>query len=801
MTTTYPITSHKLSEKLYLNRAEKRHGHAFVPAPPKRVHHVVVIDCSGSMSGDMPRLRDQLKSKLRTLVGEDDTLSVVWFSAKGQAGIVFEGQRVRNMADLAAVEKTIDRWIRPVGLTGFVEPLQLASEIALRLEKESAEADASGKFKRSTTDSSLFFMSDGMDNQWSREKVLEAAKTAGQVFDATAFVEYGYYADRALLSEMAAHAGGSLIFAEGLEAYQPAFEASLKKIPQAERRLFAVPDGALGGIAFARSGSDLLAFAVTPEKGTPVPAHLDRVYWLSESPAGTPSGESVRSHEWAEPMYAALSLFSTRAEAAVVRGILRALADVRFIDMFSGCFGKQRYSAFMQAALDAAISPAGRWAKGIDEHHLPLANAYTVLDLLRLLAADDEARILFDYPSFTYAKIGRSRIDTSQALTVEEQNEIGHLQAKIAATKNGKLIAEFSQRIAQIAERPAPLKFVPDETPDGVPINGLVYNEETPNVSVRVRREGHVNISAPQRALNVSGIGITEKFETFQYRTYAIIKDGLLNVDVLPMRVSNETMERLFLLHKEGRIPDGLVKAEYKGVGAAASAPTVMLQLSLLPIVNDEMVGNVSAKAMFESEFQLLAAQASQKVFRSALAELEPTKQSKTFVQAYGQAGADFLRDLGFTDYGGFNPSTRLEEARDYYLAKELKIQIKGFSSLPSYAKLKEQIEAGKLSAPARLMKGAYEKIETAKKRLAKHPDRLADWIKAEERMIDADRRQLLEEKAQRVFALIVGQGWFSECPDALEPATMALTLTAPDGGVFAGLVCTATMGERKVEV
>ncbi len=701
---------------------------------------------------------------------------------------------MRTLADLSSVEKTIDRWLRPIALTGFVEPLQLAAEIAVRLDKA-----------RPGSSSSLFFMSDGMDNQNARKQVLEQAKLAGQAFAASTFVEYGYYADRALLSEMAAQAGGTLIFAEGLAEYEPQLEKAMKSAPAPERSLYAVPPEALGGIAFARSGSDLLTFAVSPDAaGTPrataVPAHLESVYFLTDREAGTPSGESVRSLAWAEPMYAALSLFSVRAEPLVVRGILRALADVRFIDAFSGCFGKQRYSAFMQSALAAAIDPSVRWVGGIDENHLPSPNAFTVLDMLRLLEGDEEARILFDPPSFRYARFGRARIDASQVLTDEEQAEVSALQAKIAGTKNGKLIAEYSQRIAQISAKPEPLKFIADGAPDGVPISGLVYNEETPNVSVRVRREGHVDISALQGAAAFGTFSkmMPSKFPTFQFRSYAIVKDGLLNVDVLPMTVSVETFMKLFALHQQKMIPDALVKA----VGEAKSGKQVVLiQLGLLPLVNDEMVTSVSAQQMFENEFALLSVQAAQKVYKSAHAELSQTRESKSFVQAYGQAGADFLRDLGFTDYGGFNPSVRLETAKDYYLAKELSVSIKGFSSLPSYNAFKEQLQKSKLSTAARLMLPAHERVEAARAKLSKHPDKLADWIKAEERMLDVERRALLEKKAQQVFSLVVGQGWFTDCPNPLEPAQLTLTLTGPGGALFAGLVCTAKMGERKVEI
>ena len=85
---------------------------------PEPVHHVLVLDCSGSMYSDLPLIREQLKSKLPTLLGEDDTITLIWFSGRGECGILFEAVKP-TLKDLADINRAIDRWLRPVGLTGF----------------------------------------------------------------------------------------------------------------------------------------------------------------------------------------------------------------------------------------------------------------------------------------------------------------------------------------------------------------------------------------------------------------------------------------------------------------------------------------------------------------------------------------------------------------------------------------------------------------------------------------------------------------------------------------------------------
>ena len=82
------VTSYYVAENLYLAAKALASEGEREPAPPARVHHVVVIDCSGSMSGDLPELREQLKSKLTKLVKVGDLLTVIWFSGRGQCGVL-----------------------------------------------------------------------------------------------------------------------------------------------------------------------------------------------------------------------------------------------------------------------------------------------------------------------------------------------------------------------------------------------------------------------------------------------------------------------------------------------------------------------------------------------------------------------------------------------------------------------------------------------------------------------------------------------------------------------------------------
>ena len=86
---------------------------------------MVVIDTSGSMSNELPMIRKQLKNKLPNLLKEGDTITIIWFSGRNEAGILKEEVEIKNLTSLQALNDSIDKWLKPVGLTAFAKPLKL----------------------------------------------------------------------------------------------------------------------------------------------------------------------------------------------------------------------------------------------------------------------------------------------------------------------------------------------------------------------------------------------------------------------------------------------------------------------------------------------------------------------------------------------------------------------------------------------------------------------------------------------------------------------------------------------------
>lgn len=451
--------------------------------------------------------------------------------------------------------------------------------------------------------------------------------------------------------------------------------------------------------------------------------------------------------------YAAVSLFSVRMKPEVVLPILKALGDVRFIELQSGLFGKQKYTEFMETAKEAALDPSKRWTRGYDPNRVPPEDAFTVLDLLQLLQADEGNRVLMEHPSFKYSAIGRARLDASDQLTAEEQAEVEKLTAQIAAEKkNAKKVAELTAKIAAITASKQPaLKFEADPAPDGYPISSLTFNEDRPNVSILVRKPGTVDISARVPA-ELKG-KVPDRLPTFVFRNYAIIKDGLVNVKLLPVKLTAETFQKL----RAAGVVDG----------DSPQPDANILDLGALPVINRKMVRSVSASKFFCTEYELTKAQAAQKVFNGFSKELLPAKKAEGIAAQWGDTAAAWLKEQGIGD-GGFSPKTVQAEATDFYMGKELKVSLKGLSTLPSLKDLREQIKKGKLNAAGRLMKPHFDRVESflASDVYAKAADKdavLKAWLEGETKAAKDRARGLIYQIAQTTFCLVVGQVWFSD--------------------------------------
>lgn len=675
---------------------------AAVPAP---THHLIAIDISGSMYSDLPQLRTHLKNKLATLVQDNDTVSIIWFSGRGQVGTLVEALKIRGVADLSALHKAIDRFLVATGLTGFKEPLQ---EVERLIDGLKAKGPAGNLFN-------LFFMSDGYDNVTGSDKeILDLCARLEKKLDNAAVVEFGYHANRPLLTKMAATLGGKLVFSDDFESYTVAFEGSMggstKKVPVKLGHALAF------GTVFALVGTNVLTFTPDADGVVLVPEGLTDIAFFTTAP-----GAAYDRAKHVDPLvWASLAPLAQDLDSDKLFTVLGALGDVALVNQFGSSFSKEDYSRFTDSALAAATDTSKRYVDGYDAHAVPKEDAYTVLHLLADLSSSEQNLVYPYHPSWSYERIGAA----TQAVDEKAKFEVGDRSM-------------------------------------GYPVNGLVWSEDRPNVSLRLRIEGDVTLPASRPA------GLPATIPSFIYRAYTIIRDGIVHTRQLPVSLSEDTFKKL--------ADNGLLVGEVWAAGKVFE-----LKYPKVPVINRLMVKGTTAATTFAKVVELAKLKASQKVFndyRDRLVE----KESSKFIALYGVDAPEYLTSVGVTEGSGYSPASVTVKSGDYYLATELKIAVKGLSSLPKVADVEAVLEANSTVDPTtgkakkkplklgeHLMAPALGRIEefmslSAFSTAAASKTMLVNWLDAEGKEIVKRTRELIQELAQTKFAVVVGHTWFTD--------------------------------------
>lgn len=700
-------------------------------------NHIFILDCSGSMYGTIDQIREDLKKKFVTLLGDDDTVSIIWFSSTGQCGSIFEFEKVNTLSELKKVEAALDRWLRTMGATGFIDPLKLCEKLVTRSQKE---------FPNNSI--SVLFLSDGYDNCCNRADIVKQTEKVGKLVHSLAVVEYGHYADRNLLANMAESAGGSLVFSENFRNYEPIMQNYFNRKVMAEKKMVVdVGEMPLGGFAFALKDGEILAYGVDDGKIS-VPESVENVWFLTEK-QGTNYVSVERDSVAESAIYAAMSLYSMRMNSDVVFSLLKTSEDVSLINQFSSCFGKQKYADFQGRAKLLAFDPSLRYSEGKDANAMPDDDAYTIIGLLGDLI-ESNANLLLDHKDFEYSRIGIAKVSADTNLTSEEQTEYDSLIAGLQHEKNAEKIKASTERISELlAKKKEPLSFVAEDVEDGYSISSLTFNEDRPNISVLVKKYGTIDLSSrlPKEFTGSKVGSVPKKFPSFVYRNYTIVKDGIINLKKLPVKIENDSLE---ILKKVPHTVEGNGK--------------YVLDISKLPVVNRSMVKSVSVQELAEKEYELAKLKSEQKVYKYFLDQSGFEKKSEAYAALYGEAAATWLKEQGITEYNGFSPKVVSVESTDVYMAKELRTLIKGFSTLPKVSDAETKLTEGKKVTPLiSLMKNS---IEASKNIMKLHENNLAaaqtalhtEFLNTQKRV-----RKNMIEMAKIKFSVIVGQVWFKE--------------------------------------
>lgn len=417
-------------------------------------NHVYVVDVSGSMYSDLPKVRQHLKNIISVIAKPEDTFSVIWFSGRGQCGVVFENWLVSDIQSVSAMHGAIDRYLKPVGLTGFTDPIILSMSLNL----------TPGKVN------SFIMMTDGYDNQSSKTAIIEAASRLPAVYKNVAFIEYGYYADRDMLAKMAEAASGVHLFADGYDKYEEAMSVAFTgtaRVPMQDVRV----SEKVKAVLYTYNSTIRI---VQPNLNVvSVPEDVSRLYAVNPSASFSKLAD--------DHLYVVLYYAVKTGDDALTWKALAALGDIALVEAYQNAFTKQELSIVEDLVVKAVFDTTARFVDGRSDNAVPNKNAKTVIDLLSLLAASSASLVLSSM-YWDYNKIGRSsELAGEVQLPRFERSALGQVDLKTLVFNSERPNISIQTKLNGTVELPAN-KFQIERVPCFIYRNYAIIKDGTKNV-------------------------------------------------------------------------------------------------------------------------------------------------------------------------------------------------------------------------------------------------------------------------------------------------------------------------------
>lgn len=613
-----------------------------------KMHHIHILDRSGSMHNHIAELIEDVKKTLR-VVDRDDYVTVIWFSGHGEYRTVVKC--AKNDPD--SIDKILDSLKNTVGCTCFSDPIKELQEIIAETFPVCdiynvtifTDGDTVTPWPVNEETRRIFenldavknkiiaFNAIGYGNYYNRELLLKMTKTTeyGQMTHAREIEEYSNIFSRN--KEMIADLSGKKITIEAPGAEIVSLTSKTTKMWKEKAAIrLSKTRNTYGVIADESNGN--LSIMVN---------NIPLFYDVSNIPVMDLDENADSTFIDLLYAYAYHLYYENRRKALEV---LNLLGDRFLMD--------RQFSAF-------TVSEIGEYVKELKKHvfkaeknnllsiksnsYIPDNNALCVLDVLKELVAQNAKY----YPTENYKRIGR------------------------------KIVDEFNC-------------FMKDEEQEFVDMSGIVLNQDRLNISLRFVMKGKVKLN-PKRA---APVGLPGDIAAKIYRVHTIVQDGALNIDKINVKL--EKNNNSGFIDKLNDIKQ-IVSQDEKEV-------SLIIDLSKLPVINNSYLTG-SAKTLLCDEIEMLNLEAESKAVKYLIKESAVPERWDGFTPEQ----VTVLKEHGFDSnmiYSAINPVR--QEIQDYNIVKEFRTGIKGYSSLPSLNKIIQKTEESKkLTAPETLLFKYYK--------------------------------------------------------------------------------------------
>lgn len=710
------------------------------PAPPAPRHLVYVIDCSGSMAREIPHVRHQLKNRNPILANVGDMISVVWFSSQHQYGVLQEGVLLSNVQQLADLNTAIDKFLVPLSLTGYCNPLRTAHALCRKHE--------------ATHVPSVFFFTDGYENQNSKQDILSATDLFVGI--PMHIIEYGFNCDSDLLQAMARRIGAVHILSKDFDEFVFSLERFLTKktnrveyVPinaRAHSRCLCLTSD--GDLVTCRS-TDAAVDNETTTFHVPKDAHGGQAFIIASaeaSPTKRSRYDVNASNEELTKYYVALLQAARSGDTDLAWHCLECMGDVRLATRYSHCVTKQNRSQFEQMVLDCIRDPGQRFQQGRAANVVPQEDAVTVLQILGLIQNDPHALFYPNDPAFKYDRI------SARYETVDDVREDGTMRAKFVANKD-----------------------------QGCPVTNLTFNEKQANISLEVV---------------IYGMSVRDEMKDqsppvpcHRFRNYTMVRNGIVHGSsrCLPFRLSDTTIDQFKYLGY----------TDWTAVGG----DRYILNLMNLPVLSRRQVSSArrSMKLVdfLNTSVSMERAKSERKFYQAMLKRLgeEDTDVAESLqapqADSLSQFSAEYLASMNVSPKGVFLDERGAKiETGDFEIVPELSVKLAKLSSRPQVTDAllaKFEKTPQKVTLSESLMLAAYVRERKHFQDCNGDGVRHAAFLKQCVEECNASLSHMSMELLRQKWAILIGQAWFSDVTSgSTEPAQATIV---QHGQEFTGTV------------
>lgn len=630
------------------------------------VHHVHVLDRSGSMSGLIGQLIEEVKMTLDH-ISDEDYVSIVWFSGANECKTLFKGSK----RDKALYNK-LDTLKSTVGLTCFSTPMQEVNEIIEDLYDTCPNI-------------SITLFTDGQpvvpwsEDEEERKIFTEIQKMKDKVL-ALNTIGYGYYYNQDLLRRMSQETTfGTAIHSNKINEYLSIFDHNYEKVADlvAETVEITAPVGS--DIVYLNSSSTKLEKNTGYLKLNRLEKRKNQFFIVGEDDFDfIYNGEIYNTKNIKEETQLAtilnfyyayayeLHYFGYRNEALEI--MAKNIKDKYFIDKQLNTFTYDEVAALRKELKKAVIKPKdNRYRDGeAPDGYLPKEDALCVMDILSILSEGTNYYI----PSKNYSRIGQAVVDNQNMFKANDE------EVK-------SLFSDF------------------------------VFNKEKLNVSIPFVIKGKTTVNAKTAAR----VGLDKEIDSKIHRTHTVIKDGNLNMETIDAILDQKTYDKIIQLEKENNVT--IV------IGASSeenSSIRVTLDLTQITVINKTYVNDsANIDTVLDSTIKMNELEAKQKVVNSLIKEIKANNIEALKEGAFAtltEEQIEVLKEHGLSKdlvYGGVD--NEVQNPTDFYIARKFSFQLKGMASLPSLSKVLEDAQdskkALKIKGNAKIMLDYYNDLST----------------------------------------------------------------------------------------